>query len=404
MDEALVKSVELYVRSLLKEKLPAWAVYHTVEHTEETVTVAEEIAEASHLSPAELEIVRIAAWFHDTGYTEIAEGHEERSASFARTFLERHGYAEDNIRLVEGCIMATRVPQKPNSLLEQVVADADLAHLGRKRFFDRSDLMRFEFEMRRGHPFSEAEWLRTNVEFVSAHEYHTPYARKEFSGRRLKNLMKLQDRMREVDGARPEPPKQQKKALARMEKEKIPERGIETMFRTVPKNHLDLSSMADSKANIMLSTSSIIISILFSLLASKLDTNPHLIIPTVILLAVCLATMILAILTTRPTVSSGTFTREDIEKKRANLLFFGNFHNTPLADFEWGMKEMMKDREYLYGSMIRDLYYLGRVVGRKYRYLRICYTVFMYGIIVSAIAFAIAMIAAAPAAPPPVIH
>ena len=98
----------------------------------------------------------------------------------------------------------------------------------------------------------------------------------------------------------------------------------------------------------------------------------------------------MAILATRPHVTSGTFTREDIRAKRANLLFFGNFHRSSLEDFEWGMKEMMKDRDYLYGSMIKDLYYLGRVLGLKYRYLRICYSIFMYGMILVVIAFAIA--------------
>jgi carbon starvation protein CstA len=151
----------------------------------------------------------------------------------------------------------------------------------------------------------------------------------------------------------------------------------------------------------MISTNAIIISIVFGLLLSKLDTHPFLTIPTVILLAVCLTAMIFAILATRPTITRGTFTREDIEQKRANLLFFGNFYNSRLEDFEWGMKEMMNDREYLYGSMIRDLYYLGRVLGKKYRMLRICYTIFMYGLVVSVLAFLIALLTAPAPVPLP---
>ena len=174
------------------------------------------------------------------------------------------------------------------------------------------------------------------------------------------------------------------------EKEKRPERGIETMFRVVPKNHLDLTSLADHKASILIGTTGTIKAIVFSVLVSKLDTHAYLLIPTLILLATSLATMIFAILATRPNVTSGTFTREDIKQRKVNLLFFGNFHKSSLEDFTWGMREMMNDSDYLYGSMIKDLYFLGKVLGTKFRYLRIAYTIFMWGLIASAIAFAIA--------------
>lgn len=402
----ILETTQSYVSSLLNGKLPPWAVYHTLQHTEETVAAAREIGEGSKLGKSDMEIVLLAAWFHDAGYIDTADGHEERSAEIAEEFLKKHAYAPEKIQQVVACIRATKVPQKPATPLEQVLCDADMIHLGKKRFFERSDLLRMEIELRTGKPFTEVEWLQKSVEFTSSSGFFTEYARAEFAARREKNLLALQERLREaLERSGQQKSKQQKaqeKAALKEEKEKRPERGIETMFRVVPKNHLDLSSLADQKANIMISTNAIIISIVFGLLLSKLDTHPFLIAPTVILLAVCLAAMIFAILATRPTITHGTFTREDIEQKRANLLFFGNFYNSRLEDFEWGMKEMMNDREYLYGSMIRDLYYLGRVLGRKYRMLRICYTIFMYGLIVSVLAFLIALLTApAPTPLPP---
>jgi hypothetical protein len=164
------------------------------------------------------------------------------------------------------------------------------------------------------------------------------------------------------------------------------------MFRVVPKNHLDLTALADHKASILIGTAGTIKAITFSVLVSKLDTHPHLMIPTLIVLVSCLVTMIFSILATRPNVTTGTFTREDIRQRKVNLLFFGNFYRSTLEDFDWGMREMMNDSDYLYGSMIKDLYYLGKVLGTKYRYLRIAYTVFMWGLILSVLAFAIAII------------
>jgi len=71
-------------------------------------------------------------------------------------------------------------------------------------------------------------------------------------------------------------------------------------------------------------------------------------------------------------------------------LFFGNFHKMSLDDFEWAMGEMMQDRDYLYSSMKKDLYFLGKVLDRKYKLLRLTYVVFMVGIVVSVFAFAFA--------------
>lgn len=401
----ILQTTQSYVSSLLNGRLPSWAVYHTLQHTEETVAAAREIGEACKLSKSDLEIVLLAAWFHDVGYIDTADGHEERSAELAEEFLKKHAYAPDKIQQVVACIRATKVPQKPTTTLEQVLCDADMIHLGKKRFFERSDLLRMEIELRTGKPFTDVEWLQKSVEFTSSNGFFTEYVRSEFASRREKNLIALQERLRDaLDRVGERKAKRQtahEKAALKEEKEKRPERGIETMFRVVPKNHLDLSSLADQKANIMISTNAIIISIVFGLLLSKLDTHPFLTIPTVILLAVCLTAMIFAILATRPTITRGTFTREDIEQKRANLLFFGNFYNSRLEDFEWGMKEMMNDREYLYGSMIRDLYYLGRVLGKKYRMLRICYTIFMYGLVVSVLAFLIALLTAPAPVPLP---
>ncbi|MFN5555439.1 MAG: Pycsar system effector family protein, partial [Chryseotalea sp.] len=157
-------------------------------------------------------------------------------------------------------------------------------------------------------------------------------------------------------------------------------------------NHVTLSGMADTKANIMISINTIILSIIVSVLFRKITEYPHLLAPTILLVITCLVTIVLAILATRPNIASGKFTKEDIERKKTNLLFFGNFHNMELKDYEWGMREMMKDYEYLYGSMIKDIYFLGKVLARKYKFLRLSYTVFMFGFVASVLGFLLMML------------
>ena len=181
--------------------------------------------------------------------------------------------------------------------------------------------------------------------------------------------------------------KLEKKLAKTAKKDDKPTRGIETMFRTTSKNHLDLSAIADNKANIMISINSIILSIIVSVLIRKLEEYPHFMLPTLIMTVVCLTTIVLSILATRPNVSKGTFTKDDIMNQKTNLLFFGNFHGMSLKEYEWGMTELMKNSDYLYGSLIKDIYFLGAVLGKKYKMLRLAYTVFMFGFVIAVLSF-----------------
>ena len=169
-------------------------------------------------------------------------------------------------------------------------------------------------------------------------------------------------------------------------------KGMQTMLRLTSSNHNALSEMADRKADILISVNSIIISLILSILLRKLQTDPWLTIPTIIFLTVAVVTIVLAILATRPKISSGMFTQEDLVNKKTNLLFFGNFYKVDLDTYEKAMGTMMRDSDYLYKSIVKDIYFLGIVLGRKYKLLRLAYNIFMVGIIISVISFAIASI------------
>lgn len=196
--------------------------------------------------------------------------------------------------------------------------------------------------------------------------------------------------MSEMDDTPEEEEKTKKKK--KKDKEKDAGRGIETMFRTSLRNHIQLSQIADNKANIMLTINGGILAFALGSLFPRFGENPLLVLPTCILAAVCVTALVFAVISTIPKVTRGTFTRDEIRDKKANLLFFGNFYKMPLEDFEWGINEIIKDKEYLYGSMIRDFYNLGKVLSVKYKYLRVSYMIFMVGLIVSVLAFAAAFV------------
>ncbi|MFT6828008.1 MAG: putative metal-dependent HD superfamily phosphohydrolase [Roseivirga sp.] len=389
----ILKKVAKYTEEILMTEIPSKFVYHDHYHTERVVDASQSIGKASGLSEDELEIVAIAAWFHDTGYRSGCNNHEKDSAKIAEEFLAKQEYTSEKIVKVVGCIMATQMPQKPKKLIEEVLCDADLHHLACSDYSKMSEKMRQEIEHIKGHKINAEDWNRMNLNFFKEHEYFTAYGKEYLQPIKKTNLKEIKKQKKEKKGDSEYTAKLEEKVRKLEDKLLLkPDRGIETMFRTTSKNHLELSGMADNKANIMISVNTIILSVVVSVLIRKLYEYPNLIIPTVMLIVVCLSTIVMSILATRPNVSSGMFTDEEVMAKKTNLLFFGNFHKMKLDRYEWGMKEMMKDSDYLYGSMIKDIYFLGVVLGKKYKLLRLAYTIFMIGFVLSILAFVCAML------------
>ncbi len=306
-----------------------------------------------------------------------------------RIFLKKHNKDSKFIQKVSELIKATEVTYEPKTISEKIIKDADYWHFANEDYMAICQLLRDEWEQTQDKVFTDLEWMKENRRIlVNCHRYFTDYAKTNWQSVKDKNIFQLNDEIKKLsgDGASFSKSKLKKKKLEKLER---PERGIDTMFRVTLNNHTRLSEIADSKANILLSVNAIIISISLSTLIPKLDSpgNAHLVIPTFVLLMFSVISIIFAIMSTRPKVTTGTFTRQDIEEKKVNLLFFGNFYKMPIAEYEWAVNEMMKDRDYLYNSMIKDLYYLGLVLNRKYKLLRITYTIFMIGIICSVFTF-----------------
>ena len=406
MDETkdqLVIAARNFVTELFSHETKPELVFHNLEHTEDVVEACSQIAEHYDLTEEDHLVLILAAWFHDTGYLRSEPaGHEEESIRIASDFLRMQQVDESLIQRVASCIEATRMPQSPVNLIEKILCDADLFHLATSDFKGRSQLLKQEQEMLLHRKILKKDWRKNNVAFLKDHKYFTEYGQQELEPKKLQNLQSLKGKNekdkkpeRKTEEVFPYVPQPAVTAPASKEQQKNTERGIQTMFRTTSTNHIRLSAMSDSKAHILISVNAIIISVVLTVsVRSHLPYMEQYIYPLGILLLVCLLTIVFAILATRPSVSGGKFTEEDIRNRTTNLLFFGNFYRMQLEDYQWAMNQMMKDGEYLYDSMIKDIYFLGVVLAKKYRYLRISYTIFMWGLIATVIAFAIATIMA----------
>jgi predicted metal-dependent HD superfamily phosphohydrolase len=378
-----------------KHSIPA-LTYHNLTHTKNVVTATMQIANHYQLNDEDFFIVVTAAWFHDMGYMIDASKHEQSGADVAADYLKHKQVDNETIDRVKAVIMATRMPQQPIGLLEEIMCDADLFHLGGEDYRKKSRLLREELLLLCHKDINKSDWRKKTIELMESHRYFTDYCRLLLDDQKAKNLQELKQK-EAANSAKNEPIVQYDSTIIhhdeeRKKKGERPERGIETMFRISSSNHQRLSDMADNKAHIMITVNSIILSAIISLVLRKLDESSTFMIPTFLLLGVSLLTITFSILATRPSIPDGRFTLDNLRNKEVNLLFFGNFYRMSLDEYSAGMFQLMEDKEFLYGNLIRDNYSQGVVLGKKYRLLRVSYNIFMFGLIVAVAAYIIASI------------
>jgi len=386
----IVEKAEAYVFDLFKDELDSSFLYHNLKHTKRVLKSLRKIIAHTDISEKDAEMLQLSAIFHDTGYTKTIDDHEQESVKIAQAFLTENHVDPETIGAISNCILATQFECVPKTLHEKIMRDADSSHFGKDYFNETSEFLRKELEIQGIVNFSASEWLDENIKMLSEkHEFLTDYAIKNWQEQKDKNLSDLISAKNKFNKKLK---KEKLKAKYKAQyKNESPERGIQTFYRVALRNHIKLSDIADTKANILLSVNAIILSLIISNLFSKLDnpSNAYLIIPTMVFVVFSVTSIILSVIATRPNVTRGEFTKEDVAEKRVNLTFFGNFHKMKLEEFEWAIDELLKDKNYVYSSLTKDLYYLGKVLDRKYRILRITYSIFMIGIIISVLAFAI---------------
>ncbi len=163
------------VLNRLAQELPARYTYHSVHHTRDVVSSVEVIGEACGLSQSDLSLLRVAALFHDTGFLLQRSKHEEMSCVIFREYAGPFSLNEEDMKKVEGCILATKIPQNPNTLLEMVICDADLDYLGRSDFEPIAEQL-FQELNACDEVVDRNQWNTIQVNFLSKHKYFTEFS------------------------------------------------------------------------------------------------------------------------------------------------------------------------------------------------------------------------------------
>ncbi len=186
----LIYDARLYVTDILS-KLPETICFHNLMHTENVFNAVEEIGDHEGVSAEDMELVQVAALFHDTGYLYNYTGHEEVSVFIAGNFLTQKDCSPGFIDKVSACIKATKMPQQPGDLLEQIICDADFFHFALENYPDYAAKLRKEWTDCLHKTFTDNEWNTTNLKVLLDHSYFTGYGKSILQSRKQKNINKL---------------------------------------------------------------------------------------------------------------------------------------------------------------------------------------------------------------------
>lgn len=368
-------------------KLP----FHNFQLAHNMANQVQEIADADALDPDVTRIATLAAWFLPVGYAVDYHHPLEQAIREFQHFARDVSLSSDYSARVLVClktILSRQVPASPEErLLSDAYAIAGLIRNG----VDRLDLQKLEWELMEGHKPEKKAWLDVQWTHLLNQQLYTRHAKITYQESLALLLLELKKMLKkESEKNEPDTPV----ALFDFLEPESPIRAAQTFFRVSYRTHISLSAIADKKAHIMISVNSIVISILITFLSYRnlTEVKPHILLPVIIFLVTGLTSLIFAVLSARPKVTALNRNKVSPAEVRKNVAFFGNFVTLELHEYEAAMDSLFRSTELLYGNMARDIYYLGKVLDKKYRYLTVSYNLFMVGFAATVIMFLIVLL------------
>ena len=348
----ILSAASQHVLNVYNQQYDTRYLYHSYERVVGIVGTVEEIGKGLELSDSSLEVTLLAAWFHETGYQLDTALAVDKSIEQAKLFLNKQGYPTDRLNKVVACIRATGTNINPVTTEECVLNDAIAGYTCGASFFDHRPLLRLEWELLQNRHLSSYEWQQLQIQTLLQARFLTPFGKLNYAPIVAANIRTQKSKVEKSKLQLAEEP-----ANLRMFQDVGPKRsggGIQTFFRTNYRNHINLSAIADNKANIMISVNAILISVIISFLSYRniSQTQPMVLLPAVIFLVTGLTSLIFAVLSIRPKVTATNEGLIEMEKAKKNVIFFGNFVHLDIDQYEEAMDAVLRDGELLYGNMV----------------------------------------------------
>ncbi|MCB0643053.1 MAG: hypothetical protein KDC44_15495, partial [Phaeodactylibacter sp.] len=366
-------------------------VYHNYHFANEVARQVQLIGQGEDYNTELLDLVATAAWLYPTGFLIDYKSPKQYSLEIAKTFLQVSKTEKSKANTVlQALTQAYQLPQIPSSPEGMLLADAIQAHEFGHQFFEHSPYLQLEIDLVSDQQFSKKEWAEYILQRLQDVHFFTGSAKTRFEPIIAGHLLNQKQISRKLKVENPEKISRKFQEI----EQRTPRSGAQTFFRTAYRNHINLSAIADNKANIMISVNAILISVIITYVSynkSMTESNPMVLLPVFIFLVTGLSSLIFAVLSARPKVTTLIKKDDNLFDRRKNIAFFGNFVHMNLSEYEEAMDHLLKDGELLYGNLTRDLYHLGKVLDKKYSYITISYNLFMVGFAATVITFLIAL-------------
>lgn len=376
-----------FILNLFNQKNDSRLVFHSYRQANEIVKNVNTLAQANGSTEREWETAVLAGWFYNVGYLFSYTEPATKSIELADKFLTAHDFTKEKKAVILNTIRGVherRIPSRPEL---ELLADAVNSVVYSPSFFEHSPLWKLERELVLQHQYERIEWSSFLMEQLRDARFYTSHAKVNYEPLVANHIVSLKQQI-EKQRRREERDEQPSNRKFSSLEPRI-NSGVQTFFRTNYRTHINLSAIADQKANIMISVNAILISVIISVISYRnmTETNPAVLMPVLIFLVTGLASLIFAVLAARPKVTSIINDGTPIEEAKKHLVFFGNFVSLQVDKYEELMEEMFQDTELLYGNLSRDLYYLGKVLDKKYKFLSISYNIFMVGFVATVLTF-----------------
>ena len=364
-----IRLAELTVKQAFSTQKTACYTFHNIKFVENFVAQVRAIASRESLDDKTNELVILAAWFAYCGY---AQGHPavlEKSITSAKAFMSSIGTPPEDSETILELIQFHHEAKSPGTVAQIILSDALLCIFSKKKFLKKgSQALRAEIEAVRSKRFLDAEWIQYLQGLLSASRFGTQYAKTKYSGRLVQTIAGLSPNMNTTS--------------------KTIERGVDTLFKTQLRYHSNLVGLADRKAHMLIGMNSISISVMFSAIGKMSNHDSVFLMPMGLLMLANIVTVIFGILVIAPSVPKvAKVHQDDVLQHQGALMSQVIFSDIEYHHFKMGIHQMMKDEDYLYDTLIRGMYETGRVLNKKFQYLKVAYRVFMVGAAVSTLFF-----------------
>ncbi|RMF04021.1 MAG: hypothetical protein D6772_01230 [Bacteroidetes bacterium] len=342
-------------------------------------------AAQEQVSAQDRERARIAAYLYPMRFRQQPGSSREQWWHDSARALRQAAATPEQLQAIKECLDEANHYRTPQAAA-QLLHDAALCLYLNEAPIPWASLRRLEQSL--SAPLDREQEAQLYFQELLAIRYATVAGQQYWQPKVLAALSEQKRRLDKLRRREPDAATSSETAFAQLETD-TPLRAAQTFFRAVYRNHINLSAIADNKANIMISVNSILISVLITFLSYRniAETQPMVLVPVILFLIVGLTSLVFAVLSARPKVTQLNDAQTALAVRKRNLAFFGNFVTLSLEDFEEAMDEVLSDGALLYGNMVRDLYYLGKVLDKKYRYLSFSYNIFMVGLIVTVALF-----------------